>query len=210
MHLVFWSWQNRSIGREHPVANNNAHTKDESDKHRKLTLCMSKPIARFSPCPSLRVALRSFCCRQINASSSAFFTSNTYYSKERAKHSRMVVNGCHGESKIMAWKHTCGFWRKVFLLFMQPPARLRSGSSWCRQEPRSTASSHVLWKLKYDVLMRWHRIRSVKLMRKSSNVILLERRKKQLFTVIRYLWSECMFHMFRFFFKSLNYLKSTN
>lgn len=199
MYLVFWSWQNRSIGREHPVTNNNAHTKDESDKHGKLTLCMSKPIARFSPCPSLRVALRSFCCRHISASSSAFFTSNTYYSKERAKHSRMFVNSCHGESKIMTWKRTCGFWRKVFLLFTQPPARLRSGSSWRRQEPRSTASSHVLWKLKYDVLMRWHRIRSVKLVRKSSNVILLERRKKQLFTVIRYLWSECMFYMFRFF-----------
>lgn len=48
-----------------------------------LTLWMSKPIARFSPRPSLNVALRSFCCRQIKTSSSGLVTSNIYCNRKR-------------------------------------------------------------------------------------------------------------------------------
>lgn len=117
----------------------------------KLTFCMSKPIARFSPRPSLSVALRSFCCRQISTSSSGLVTSNTYYNKEI----RSIVENVFlrlwqqsSGSDAMRKKLTCGFWRKELMLLAQPPARLRSGSLWRRQEPCITASSQVLWMLR--------------------------------------------------------------
>lgn len=49
------------------------------------TRWMSKPMARFSPLPSLGVALFSFCCKQISTSSSTFFTSNTYCREQKVK-----------------------------------------------------------------------------------------------------------------------------
>lgn len=48
---------------------------------------MSNPMARFSPLPSLGVALRSFCCRQISTSSSIFLTSKTYCGQKHALNS---------------------------------------------------------------------------------------------------------------------------
>lgn len=67
-------------------------TEDMTIKHAglSLTLCMSKPIARFSPRPSLSVARRSFCCRQIRTSSSGFFTSNTYYTHTETRNSHIL------------------------------------------------------------------------------------------------------------------------
>lgn len=118
-----------------------------------LTLCMSKPMGRFSPRPSLSLALRSCCRRQMRTSSSGFFTSNTYYGNKKQENTNVVghciFSSVFKQPRWVKWQlNTCGFWRKLCLLLVQPPARFISGSSCRRQDPRMTTSSQVLWKLR--------------------------------------------------------------
>ncbi len=132
------------------------------------TLWMSKPMATLSPLPSLDRTLLSCCCRQIRTSSSGFVTSNTYWRTQ--KHSSVHLYTTHTHTHTHT--HTCGFCRNVALWLMQPPDRFIKGSSWRHQAPRITSSSQVLWMLRYDVLIKRHRIRSVKYLQKSSKSIL--------------------------------------
>lgn len=113
------------------------------------TRWISKPMARFSPFPSLGVALFSFCCKQIRTSSSTFFTSNTYW-EDKAENDLLHLS-TDSTGRCARWDlagPTCGFCRKVVLWLMQPPDLLRRGSWRWIQEPLITSSSQVLWMLR--------------------------------------------------------------
>lgn len=67
---------------------------------------------------------------------------------------------------------TCGFCRNVCLWLAQPPQRFSSGSAFLVQLPKCTTSLHVLWILRWEVLIRRQTSASVKNLHQSVNDIL--------------------------------------